>query len=69
MINLIKRYIVDFVINYIVPIPHLVSVIGLATFVAQSILGSNEIIAGGTLVICATVGYSMIVIDIIGRAL
>ena len=32
MINLIKRYIVDYKINYIVPIPHLVSVIGLATF-------------------------------------
>lgn len=43
MINLIKRYIVDYKINYIVPIPHLVSVIGLATFVAQNILGSNEI--------------------------
>jgi hypothetical protein len=43
MINLIKKYIIDFIVNYIVPIPRLVSVIGLATFVAQSILGSNEI--------------------------
>jgi hypothetical protein len=35
MRNIIKKY--------IVPIPRLVSIIGLATFVAQNILGSNEI--------------------------
>jgi ABC-type glycerol-3-phosphate transport system permease component len=33
----------DIIKKYIVPIPRLVSIIGLATFVAQSILGSNEI--------------------------
>lgn len=49
--------------------PETVMTLTEAAITIGGIAATGIILAGGTLVVCATVGYSMIVIDFIGRAL